>query len=122
MSFLIRALVAGSPEDGLLRKWLRGGQSLGASTIVWAEFHCGPVKEAQKELAGRVVIRRLPFTEDHATAAADLFNEGGRRRGSLVDCMIAATALGAGAPLATSNPADFERFSRAGLSLVGAES
>jgi len=69
-------------------------------------------------LAARLIDERAPFTERHADLAAELFNATGRRRGSFADCMIAATALAAGAPIATANVADFERFEPAGLRLT----
>jgi predicted nucleic acid-binding protein len=52
-----------------------------------------------------------------ATLAAHLFNATGRRRGSLADCMISAIAMNAGAALATTNVADFERFVSHGLTI-----
>lgn len=118
--FLIRALVPGSGEDRALRAWLRRGASIGMSTIAWAELLCGPLVAAHAELAGRVIGSRVPFLEDDAALAARLFNLSGRRRGTLTDCMIAATALAAGAVLATTNAADFRRFAAAGLELVTA--
>lgn len=119
-SLLIRALVRGSAEDRRLREWLRAGSELAISAVGWAEFLCGPVDPHALELAGRVVSLRVPFTEDDASLAADLFVRTGRRRGSLADCMIAATALRAAAPLATANPADFRRFQAEGLEIVTA--
>ncbi len=65
-----------------------------------------------------MVSERIPFGEGEATLAARLFDDSGRRRGSLADCMIAATAIRAGAALATANPKDFRRFASAGLSLA----
>lgn len=118
-SFLLRGLVRGSPQDALLRKWLRSGETLGASAIVWTEFLCGPVEEAEIELAEALIAERLDFTRDHAAIAARLFNESGRRRGTLADCMIAATALARRVPLATENGSDFRRFRDAGLRVVG---
>lgn len=108
--FLIRALVPGSAEDRRLRAWLREGTTLGISVIGWAEFLCGPVDAAQAELALRLIGEPVPFSAADATRAALLFNASGRRRGTFVDCLIAASALGAGAKLATSNPDDFRRF------------
>jgi len=88
------------------------------SAIGWTEFLCGPADPDHVELAARVVANRLPFEEDDASLAARLFNETGRRRGSLVDCMIAATAIRGDAALATANPDDFRRFADAGLTIL----
>lgn len=119
-SFVIRALARGSSQDGRLREWLRSGEELGMSAIAWAELLGGPIDPDQVDLAARVVSRRFAFGEDDAAVAARLFNETGRRRGSLTDCMIAATALRLDAPLATENPADFRRFEPAGLRVLAA--
>jgi predicted nucleic acid-binding protein len=117
-SFLIRALASGSPEDGSLRRWLRAGEPLAMSAIAWAEFLCGPLSEEDRSLAVAVVSERVPFTAEDAGLAARLFNESGRRRGSLVDCMIAASALNARASLATANTPDFRRLAASGLVLA----
>jgi predicted nucleic acid-binding protein len=117
-SFLIHALARDSAEDRRLRRWLSEGEPLAVSAVGWAEFLCGPVDAAQVELAGRLLEAPEPFLEVDAALAARLFNLGGRRRGTLMDCMIAATALRVGAPLATANPSDFRRFERAGLRLA----
>jgi predicted nucleic acid-binding protein len=116
-SFLIRGLVRGSAEDRALRGWLRAGEPLGMSAVAWAELLCGPLDEAQREMAEAIVSERVSFLEADAALAARLFNESGRRRGSLLDCMIAAAALRANAPLATANVSDFRRLEEGGLTL-----
>ena len=117
-SFMILGLVTGSPQDRKLRHWLQVNETLGMSAIAWAELLCGPMSVDLLGVATRVVSERVPFHEDDAQLSAQLFNESGRRRGSLVDCMIAATALRAGAALATANIEDFRRFEAAGLALA----
>jgi len=117
-SFLIRALVSGSAEDHRLRAWLAEGTRVGISAVCWAEFLCGPVQTGNLELAARIVPDPTPFTAVDAASTVSLFNVGGRRRRSFVDCMIAAIALRAGASLATANAADFRRFEPAGLKIV----
>jgi predicted nucleic acid-binding protein len=116
-SFLIHGLVRGSHEDSRIQEWLRAGESLGMSAIAWAEFFCGPLGEQESGLASRVIREVASFTAEDSVTAARLFNLSGRRRGTLIDCMIAATALRSKARLATSNPADFRRFVAAGLQL-----
>ncbi|MNC99870.1 hypothetical protein D3C83_183040 [compost metagenome] len=59
----------------------------------------------------------VPFGIEEASVAADLFNASGRRRHTLADCMVAATAITSQAKLATSNTADFKRFINSGLVL-----
>ena len=88
------------------------------STIAWGEFLCGPIDEAALSLASLVVTTRPPFTEDMAAIAAELFNGSGRRRGTMIDCMIAATAITEKAALATGNSSDFGRFEAFGLALA----
>lgn len=117
-SFLIRSLVPGTREDRELRRWLAGGEQVVMSSIAWTEFLCGPVDAAAAAAVNGLLAERLPFEEEDATQAAALFNASGRRRGSLVDCMIAAVAVRAGAPLATSNRADFRPFEGEGGGLT----
>jgi predicted nucleic acid-binding protein len=117
-TFLIRALVRETAEDRRLRRWLGEGESLAVSAVGWVEFLSGPVESAHVALAGQILQAPVPFIDEDAALAARLFHLGGRRRGSLIDCMIAATAVRVGAALATAKPADFRRFARAGLRLV----
>jgi predicted nucleic acid-binding protein len=117
-SFLIRALVPGSEESDALRRWLGEGRTVAISTIVWAEFLCGPLDSHVADLARRVARTHVPLETEQAASAARLFNETGRRRGSFQDCLVAATAMEAGAPLATSDRKDFGRFLDVGLQLA----
>jgi predicted nucleic acid-binding protein len=116
--FLIGALRRGSREDQRLRGWLAKGEFVGMSVVTWTEFLCGPVEAAGIDLAARIIDEPEPLVAGDALVAARLFNLGGRRRGSLTDCMIAAVAIRVGAELATTNAADFRRFEPAGLTLV----
>jgi len=117
-SFLVRALVAHSSEESYLREWLAGGTPVRVSSIVWAEFLCGPVEESHINLAAQVFPEPIPFTGEDAARAARLFNLTGRRRGSLTDCMIAAIAVRSRAAVASSNPRDFRRFEAAELKVL----
>ncbi|MDH3524745.1 MAG: PIN domain-containing protein [Acidobacteriota bacterium] len=117
-SFLILGLVRDSRQSGLLRQWLEEGEPLGISAIGWAEFLCGPVGDSEARMAARFLGDPVAFGAEDAASSAALFNRSGRRRGSLVDCMIAAIALRDGAVLATANPTDFRRLEPEGLSLL----
>jgi len=119
-SFLIRALVKGLPQDKLMRQWLRDGMPLAVSAVAWTEFLCGPLRANDIELAGQLIEEVVPFAVEDAAVAAELFNRCGRRRGSLVDCMVAAPALRRDVPLATANPEDFKRLEASGLKVLAA--
>ena len=114
-SFLIRALPSGSPEERALEEWIDADETLAVSAVAWAEFLCGPLERPALEFATNIVDRHIDFTPTHAEIAARLFNLSGRRRGTLTDCMIAATAITENAPIATTNERDFHRFQEAGL-------
>ena len=117
-SFLIRVFVAGSLEDKSLRRWLRTGETVRISSVAWAEFLCGPVSNAIAEDVAELFGEPVPFEGMDATLAAQLYNLTGRRRGSMIDCMIAAIALRNAAALATGNAAGFRRFAQTGLQLA----
>lgn len=117
-SFLIRALRSGSPEERRLLGWLSESEPLGVSAFVWAEFLCGPVSPEGATSALDLLGQPAPVTRSVAELAAELFNLGGRRRGSLGDCLVAAAAIDADARLATENAHDFERFMKMGLVLA----
>jgi predicted nucleic acid-binding protein len=117
-SFLIRALVPGTREDQRLREWLTTEVTVEMSVIGWAEFLCGPVDEHQTDLVRQLLRPPVALLEADAQLGARLFSETGRRRGSLADCLLAATALRAGASFATTNVNDFNRFGDHGLQLA----
>lgn len=118
-NFLICAAGENSPENEKVREWLRAGEILCMSTIAWTEYLCGdPLTEPNLPFAKRIVTRQIDFTDEMAVLAARLFNETGRHRRMIADCMIAATAIAEQAPIATANLKDFRKFERFGLNLM----
>jgi predicted nucleic acid-binding protein len=116
----MHALVLSSRADKRLRLWLRDGDELALSAIAWAEFLCGPIGASDVDAVSAMLHEITPYTAADSEMTARLFNVGGRRRGTLADCMIAAVAIRTGAPLATSNPSDFERLTSESLTTVAA--
>ena len=117
-SFLIRSLLRESDESRRLESWLRRGEVVRISALAWAEFLCGPIRAPDANDAAELLGEPVPVTGLDATIGARLFNLSARRRGSLPDCLIAATAMNAGATLATSDVAHFRRFETLGLSVL----
>lgn len=88
------------------------------SSVAWAEFLCGPVTDWVAEETAELLGEPIRFDGIDATLAAQLFNATGRRRGTMIDCMIAAIAIRANATLATGNISDFRRFAPLGLTIA----
>ncbi len=118
-NFLIGSVNKGSPPALLLRKWLQHGETFAASAVAWAEFLHGPVMPDQIQQVGFLIQGMvISFGRREAELASQLFNLGGRRRGSQPDCFIAATAICSGARLATENQRHFVAFTGVGLRLA----
>ncbi len=117
-NFLIMGLVPGSAQDKRLREWLQTGERLTVSVIVWAEFLCGPVTRDQVRLASLLFPHPEVLLPEDASHGAELYNATGRRRGSLADCLIAATCLRLNAAIATDNVTDFRLFEPLGLRVI----
>ena len=118
-NYLVRGLLKDVRESAELVQWRQHGEILLTAAPAWYEFMCGPVSDRQIRvirafLSGGVAA----FEEIQAAEAARLFNAIGRTRRLRTDTMIAATAIVAGASLATSNMEDFRVFIPHGLKLV----
>jgi predicted nucleic acid-binding protein len=93
--------------------------AVAVSALAWWEFECGPITPEGLLLVRRLLLGGIvPFQESQAQEAARLFNAAGRARRLKFDSLIAATAILAGAELATANPDDFEPFVAHGLKLL----
>jgi predicted nucleic acid-binding protein len=118
-NYLIGLAVRGSSPAQNVDNWLAAGEPLAASALAWTEFLNGPVSADEIALVESVIEGNLvAFEKSTAVLAAQLFNQGGRRRGSRFDCLIAATAILAGAQPATENTKDFTPFVPFGLKLI----
>ena len=116
---LISLVAARAAAYESVEQWIVQGEILAVSALVWSEFLSGPVSDQQIALVEQIVGSRVvPFDSGEAVVAAGLFNRAGRRRGSRVDGFVAATALRAGAALATANQKDFQIFVQFGLRLL----
>ena len=118
-NFLIGVANRQLPVESALVEWLRQGEGFAASAVAWAEFLNGPVKPSHvQQMHVLIESRVISLGRLEAEKASKLFNETGRRRGSLPDCFIAATAICANARLATQNQKHFTLFAAAGLRLA----
>lgn len=117
-NFLIAIEDPSSRAARACREWLTAGETLAVDSLVWTEFCCGPAATEKVRALEAMLASIEPFLAADAAVAARLFNRSGRRRGTLMDCMIAAVAIRLRAPLATLNRGDFERLESFGLVLA----
>ncbi len=117
--YLLRILVADSPESERVLSWYQAGARLCTSSLSWNEFLCGPVDEdGVRVVLSLLQDRVLPFTADHAVETARLFKATGRKQELRGVIMTAAATIKANAELATTDIEPFSRFRRYGLSLA----
>ena len=89
-----------------------------ASACAWAEFKSRPIDPNREKVLHRILTGGIiPFDQPAAALAGELFHRTGSKRRTRLDTMIAATAILAGADLATVNADDFAAFVPLGLKL-----
>lgn len=115
-NFLVALEDEQSLETALVTGWLQQNREIRVSAVAWAEFLCGPVTDTG--ILEALLPSPVSFDAADASRAAALFNATGRRPRSLQDCMIAASAIGANAELATVDVKDFQRFEQFGLRIA----
>ena len=101
-----------------VEEWIVEGRKFYCSAMAWAEFLCGPALPEEIAAMESLLHGVLPVTPELSAEGARLFRETGRRSRSLADCIIAAAAIAAKAPLATLNFSDFNPFLSHGLELI----
>ncbi|MEW6168347.1 MAG: PIN domain-containing protein [Pseudomonadota bacterium] len=116
---LLVALPVLAREKHPLTQRISKGEPAAVSSLVWFEYMCGPLTEAEQPLVRAVIGGRIVGLDDMiAERAAVLFNAVGRKRSLRTDSLIAATAILEGAELATFNADDFTPFVAHGLGLI----
>ncbi len=107
--FLVYALSSAGPERERLRELADSDAELQMSAVAWYEFSRGPRTPEQLAVARSFFSEDgvVPFSEDLAAIAGEVFRGLGspRRRGA--DIAIGVTAAGMEARLLTRNGRDF---------------
>lgn len=116
-NMLIGASEVGSPIRRQVEAWLRAGEPLQASAMAWAEYLCGPLAPGEEAACFSLLDQICQMDAATATLGSRLYNFTGRRSRSLADCLIAATAILAGQPLASANLSHFQPFTAYGLTI-----
>jgi predicted nucleic acid-binding protein len=107
--FLIHALSQPGPERERLQRLAESPDAIQMSAVAWYEFSRGPRTPEQLAVA-RVFLAEdgiIPFTEETAARAAEVFRRLGSPRRRAADIAIGVTAASLGALLLTRNARDF---------------
>lgn len=108
--YLIYALSRTGPERRRLIELVEAESSLQISAIAWYEFARGPRTPQQLAVARSFFTDDgiIPFSEELAFSAAEMFRQCGSPRRRAADLAIGVTALASDATLLTRNARDFE--------------
>lgn len=107
--FLIMALSAAGPERSRLLELAESEAEIQISAVAWYEFARGPRTPEQLAVARSLFLEDgvIPFSEEIATIAAEVFRTLGSPRKRTADVAIGVTASCLAATLLTSNARDF---------------
>jgi predicted nucleic acid-binding protein len=107
--FLVFALSLAGPERRKLTGVAESESSIQMSAIAWYEFARGPRTPEQLAVARGLLMEDgvIPFSEDLAWRAADVFRSLGSPRKRAADIAIGVTAAASDALLLTRNSRDF---------------
>jgi predicted nucleic acid-binding protein len=117
--FLVHALAAAGPERDRLVEWSGSDAEIEMSAVAWYEFSRGPRSPEQLAVARSFFFEDgiVPFSEELATVAGEVFRGLGSPRRRAADIAIGVTAAAMGAVLATRNARDFAGIP--GLEVIG---
>lgn len=108
--FLVHALSVNGPERSRLAELTQSDEEIRMSAVAWYEFARGPRTAEQLAVAHSFFSAEgiIPFTEELADTAADVFRRCGSPRKRAADIAIGVTAASLGATLLTRNGRDFD--------------
>ncbi len=107
--FLVWALSTPGSERNRLNELAESEAEIEISSVAWYEFSRGPRTPEQLAVARSFFLEDgiIPFSEETASVAAELFRRLGSPRRRAADIAIGTTALFMGATLLTRNASDF---------------
>jgi tRNA(fMet)-specific endonuclease VapC len=119
--FLVYALAGAGPERQRLLQLADSSESLGMSSVAWYEFARGPRTPEQLAVAQSFLGTDgiIPFDEELASRAAEVFRALGAPRKRSGDIAIAITAVAHDATLLSRNGRDFARIPGLKLEALG---
>ncbi len=112
--FLVYAIAEAGPERSRLVRLADSAAEIQISAVAWYEFSRGPRTPEQLAAARSFFFEDgvVPFSEELARLAADVFRSLGSPRRRAADIAIGVTAAEMGALLLTRNPQDFAGIPR----------
>ena len=112
--FLVLALSSAGPERARLLELAESEAEIQISAVAWYEFSRGPRTPEQLAVARSLFFEDgvVPFSEEFATIAAEVFRNLGSPRRRAADIAIGATASCLAATLLTCNAGDFAGIPR----------